>query len=48
MDDQEPDRSVDEEPNCDEEAAAGYEPPTIVVLGSTDQLTRVRYTSHVQ
>ena len=38
MNDQEQDRSVDEEPNSDEEAVV-YEPPAIVVLGSVDQLT---------
>jgi len=31
--------NIEEEPVGDEEAAAGYEPPTIVVLGSIDQLT---------
>jgi len=40
MGDQEQDRSVEEEPNSDEEVAAtGYESPAIVVLGSIDHLT---------
>ena len=32
-------RSVEEEPNSDEEATIAYEPPAIVVLGTVDQLT---------
>ena len=39
MNDREQDRSVEEEPDCDEGTTAGYEPPAIVVLGSVDQLT---------